>query len=88
MDTDEEGEESSSRPRSPARRRRRDEDDDDDDVSGGGGGERHPTGEDLSHRIVELRTPSSEANDPRPSSSGVSRRGMTFLILASFCVPI
>ena len=70
MDTDEEGEDRASRVRSPTRRRRREEDDDEDEEASRGSNARHSVGEDLSHRIVELRTPATESDDARPSTSG------------------
>ena len=78
MDTDGEGED-----RAPRRRRRNDDDEDDDDddededEASRDGRVRMSVGEDLSHRIVELRTPNPESDDAssRPSSKNRRRLG-------------
>ena len=69
MDTDDEVAERRGRP-ATRRRHREDDEDDDEEDSSRSNPPRHAVGEDLSHRIVELRTPAAESDDVRPSTSG------------------
>ena len=70
MDTDDEVAERRGRPATRRRHREDDEEDDDDEDSSRSNPARHTVGEDLSHRIVELRTPTTESDGARPSNSG------------------